>query len=68
MVLMEESGEKPTLVMDKEPDGLNDIVASSNILEASHVKEVGDTHIVYSHSSHTVCFYLTTSFFNKVLF
>ncbi|KAL3049297.1 hypothetical protein OYC64_008707 [Pagothenia borchgrevinki] len=62
MVLMEESGEKPTLVMDKEPDGLNDIVASSNILEASHVKElcqelpprtVGYSwHLAYSTSRH----------------
>ncbi|KAI4804800.1 hypothetical protein KUCAC02_026414 [Chaenocephalus aceratus] len=62
MVLMEESGEKPTLVMDKEPDGLNDIVASSNILEASHVKElcqelpprtVGSSwHLTYSTSRH----------------
>ncbi|KAJ4939968.1 hypothetical protein JOQ06_029400 [Pogonophryne albipinna] len=62
MVLMEESGEKPTLVMDKEPDGLNDIVASSNILEASHVKElcqelpprtVGYSwHLTYSTSRH----------------
>lgn len=41
MVLMEESGDKPGLVIDREPDGLNDIVQSSRILEASHVREVG---------------------------
>ncbi|XP_068436274.1 oxidation resistance protein 1 isoform X3 [Clinocottus analis] len=38
MVLMEE-GEKPTLV-DRDPDGLDDIVESSHILEAAHVKEL----------------------------
>ncbi|XP_068582421.1 oxidation resistance protein 1 isoform X2 [Cebidichthys violaceus] len=40
MVLMEESGDKPTLVIDRDPDGLNDIVESSHILEASHVREL----------------------------
>ncbi|XP_054469550.1 nuclear receptor coactivator 7 isoform X2 [Anoplopoma fimbria] len=40
MVLMEENGDKPTLVIDKDPDGLNDIVESSHILEASHVREL----------------------------
>ncbi|XP_040055522.1 oxidation resistance protein 1 isoform X7 [Gasterosteus aculeatus] len=40
MVLMEESGDKPGLVIDREPDGLNDIVQSSRILEASHVREL----------------------------
>ncbi|XP_031703698.1 nuclear receptor coactivator 7 isoform X1 [Anarrhichthys ocellatus] len=40
MVLMEESGDKPMLVIDREPDGLNDIVESSHILEASHVREL----------------------------
>ncbi|XP_074465813.1 nuclear receptor coactivator 7 isoform X2 [Sebastes fasciatus] len=62
MVLMEESGEKPTLVIDREPDGLNNIVESSNILEASHVRElckelpprtVGHTwQLTYSTSRH----------------
>ncbi|XP_037342362.2 oxidation resistance protein 1 isoform X2 [Pungitius pungitius] len=40
MVLMEDSGDKPGLVIDREPDGLNDIVQSSHILEASHVREL----------------------------
>lgn len=40
MVLMEDSGDKPTLVLDRDPEGLNNIVESSNILEASHVREV----------------------------
>ncbi|XP_056282508.1 oxidation resistance protein 1 isoform X3 [Pseudoliparis swirei] len=39
MVLMEES-DKPTLVIDRDLDGLNDIVESSCILEASHVREL----------------------------
>ncbi|KAM8915342.1 oxidation resistance protein 1 isoform 2-T3 [Spinachia spinachia] len=40
MVLMEENGDKPGLGIDREPDGLNDIVQSSHILEASHVREL----------------------------
>ncbi|KAM6917043.1 oxidation resistance protein 1 isoform 2-T2 [Lycodopsis pacificus] len=40
MVLMEESGDKQTLVIDRDPDGLNDIVESSHILEASHIREL----------------------------
>ncbi|XP_027130604.1 oxidation resistance protein 1 isoform X2 [Larimichthys crocea] len=40
MVLMEESGDKPTLVMDRDPEGLNNIVESSHVLEASHVREL----------------------------
>lgn len=40
MVLMEDSGDKPTLVLDRDPEGLNNIVESSNILEVSHIKEV----------------------------
>ncbi|KAM3871230.1 oxidation resistance protein 1 [Diretmus argenteus] len=40
MVLMEESGDKPTLVIDREPDGLNEIVEQSHILEASHVRQL----------------------------
>ncbi|XP_029316323.1 nuclear receptor coactivator 7 isoform X2 [Cottoperca gobio] len=62
MVLMEESRDKPTLVVDREPDGLNNIVESSHILEASHVRElckelpprtVGYSwHLAYSTSLH----------------
>ncbi|XP_068195271.1 nuclear receptor coactivator 7 isoform X2 [Antennarius striatus] len=40
MVLMEGSGDKPTLVVDRDPEGLNSIVASSTILEASHIREL----------------------------
>ncbi|XP_034715130.1 nuclear receptor coactivator 7 isoform X2 [Etheostoma cragini] len=40
MVLMEESGLKPTQVIDSHPDGLSNIVAISQILEASHVSEL----------------------------
>uniref|UniRef100_UPI0037E7DEA4 oxidation resistance protein 1 isoform X2 n=1 Tax=Semicossyphus pulcher TaxID=241346 RepID=UPI0037E7DEA4 len=40
MVLMEESGDKPTLVIDRDPEGLIHIVESSDILEASHVREL----------------------------
>ncbi|XP_030574571.1 nuclear receptor coactivator 7 isoform X2 [Archocentrus centrarchus] len=41
MVLMEESRDKPTLpVTDRDPEGLSDIVESSKILEASHVREI----------------------------
>lgn len=40
---MEDSGDKPTLILDRDPEGLGEIVESSNILEASHVREVGDT-------------------------
>ncbi|KAM9341529.1 oxidation resistance protein 1 [Symphorus nematophorus] len=40
MVLMEESGDKPTLVIDRDPEGLCNIVESSQILEASHVREL----------------------------
>lgn len=42
MVLMEDDGDKPTLIVDRDPEGLSDIVESSNILEASHVREVRD--------------------------
>lgn len=42
MVLMEDSGDKPTLILDRDPEGLCEIVESSNILEASHVREVSD--------------------------
>ncbi|CAJ1073485.1 nuclear receptor coactivator 7 isoform X2 [Xyrichtys novacula] len=40
MVLMEESGDKSTLVIDRDPEGLVNIVESSDILEASHVREL----------------------------
>ncbi|KAI3367670.1 hypothetical protein L3Q82_026501 [Scortum barcoo] len=40
MVLMEESGDRPTLVVDRDPEGLHNIVESSHILEASHVREI----------------------------
>lgn len=42
MVLMEDSGEKPTLILDRDPEGLAEIVESSSILEAPHVREVSD--------------------------
>lgn len=42
MVLMEESGDKLTPAIDRDPEGLNNIVASSHILEASDVREVSD--------------------------
>lgn len=42
MVLMEDSGDKPTLILDRDPEGLAEIVESSNILEASHVREVSE--------------------------
>lgn len=42
MVLMEDGGDKPTPTVDRDPEGLSDIVESSNILEASHVREVSD--------------------------
>ncbi|XP_034431860.1 nuclear receptor coactivator 7 isoform X2 [Hippoglossus hippoglossus] len=40
MVLMEENGDKPTMLIDREPEGLSNIVESSHILEASHVREL----------------------------
>ena len=50
MVLMEESGLKPTQVTDSYPDGLDNIVEISQILEASHVSEVGDdAHTLHTH-------------------
>ncbi|XP_067335100.1 oxidation resistance protein 1 isoform X2 [Channa argus] len=62
MVLMEDSGEKPTLVIDRDPEGLSNIVESSHILETSHVRElskelpprtVGHTwQLAYSTSRH----------------
>lgn len=57
MVLMEESGDKPTLVVDRDPEGLHNIVDSSHILEASHVREVSDTQTQYNYtkSAPAVC-------------
>ncbi|XP_018519061.1 oxidation resistance protein 1 isoform X1 [Lates calcarifer] len=62
MVLMEDGGDKPTLVIDRDPDGLSNIVESSHILEAAHVRElckelpprtVGHTwQLAYSTSRH----------------
>lgn len=40
MVLMEESRDKPFLVVDRDPEGLSNIVENSQILEASHVREL----------------------------
>lgn len=40
MVLMEDSREKPTLVIDREPEGLHSIVERSHILEVPYVKEL----------------------------
>lgn len=44
MVLMEDNGDKPTLILDRDPEGLGEIVESSNILEAPHVREVSDAY------------------------
>lgn len=62
MVLMEESRDKPTLIIDRDPEGLSNILESSHILEASHVRElckelpprtVGHTwQLAYSTSRH----------------
>ncbi|XP_044022753.1 nuclear receptor coactivator 7 isoform X2 [Siniperca chuatsi] len=62
MVLMEDSEDKPTLVIDRNPEGLDNIVERSHILEASHVRElckelpprtVGHTwQLAYSTSRH----------------
>nr|XP_020446527.1 nuclear receptor coactivator 7-like isoform X2 [Monopterus albus] len=40
MVLMEESEEKPTLVIDRDPEGLGSIIENSHVLETSHVREL----------------------------
>uniref|UniRef100_A0A3Q1F666 TLDc domain-containing protein n=1 Tax=Acanthochromis polyacanthus TaxID=80966 RepID=A0A3Q1F666_9TELE len=40
MVLMEESRDKTTLITDRDPEGLSNIVESSHILEASHVRDL----------------------------
>lgn len=44
MVLMEESKDKPALVMDREPEGLSNVVEGSHILEASHIREVSSVY------------------------
>lgn len=43
MVCVEESRVKEPLAVDREPDGLSDIVKQSLILNTQHVREVG-TH------------------------
>ncbi|KAM9355710.1 nuclear receptor coactivator 7 isoform 2-T2 [Pholidichthys leucotaenia] len=40
MVLMEDSRDKPTSVIDREPEGLANILENSRILEASFVREL----------------------------
>ncbi|XP_015240637.1 PREDICTED: nuclear receptor coactivator 7-like isoform X3 [Cyprinodon variegatus] len=40
MVLMEENKEKSSVVIDKEPEGIINVVENSQILEASHVREL----------------------------
>lgn len=40
MVLMEDNREKPVLVIDREPEGLQSIVERSQIFKASHVEEL----------------------------
>lgn len=42
MVLMEDSRDKLSLVLDREPEGFSNILECSDILEASHVREVSD--------------------------
>lgn len=42
MVLMEDSREKLSLVLDRDPEGFNNILECGDILEASHVREVSD--------------------------
>ena len=45
---MEESRDKSSLVIDREPEGLSNVVESSHILEASHVREVSDALTVHT--------------------
>ncbi|XP_062379646.1 nuclear receptor coactivator 7 isoform X2 [Sardina pilchardus] len=62
MVSVEDGGVRGPIVLDKEPEGLCEIVEQSRILEASHVREiaselpprtVGHTwHLAYSTSRH----------------
>ena len=41
MISVEDEGARGPVVVDKEPEGLHEIVEQSRILEASHVREVG---------------------------
>ncbi|MEQ2251634.1 hypothetical protein ILYODFUR_013145, partial [Ilyodon furcidens] len=62
MVLMEENKDKPLMVIDREPEGISNIIDNSHILDASHVRElckelpprtVGQTwQLAYSTSRH----------------
>lgn len=47
MVLMEESKDKPCLVIDREPEGLGYVVEGSHILGASHIRGVSSDHFLY---------------------
>lgn len=42
MVLMEDSRDKLSLVLDRDPEGFSHILECSDILEASHIREVSD--------------------------
>ena len=46
MVSVEESLAKPTVVIDREPEGLSEIVAQSRILEESLIREVSLSNTV----------------------
>lgn len=61
MVLMEESEDKLTLVIDRDPEGLSNIVESSRILEAAHVREVSDTHSIHRLFTHIFRVLITTN-------
>lgn len=50
MVLMEDSKDKVTQVIERDPEGLSNIVERSHILEASHVREVSGTFVVYTNT------------------
>lgn len=39
---MEENKDKLSLALDREPEGISNVVENSRILEASHVREVSD--------------------------
>lgn len=39
---MEDSRDKQSLVLDRDPEGFSNILECSDILEASHVREVSD--------------------------
>lgn len=40
MVSVEDGGGKPGMVLERDPEGLSDIVEQSRILEASHIREL----------------------------